>query len=59
MRKIKMRLGGEPSGRWAPPAKPRGMWFNTYLRLCQSATKAQMTADRAFIAAFERRFGPL
>jgi hypothetical protein len=48
--KIRMRLGGDPD-RGAPyPAKPRGVWWSRYLRLCHAATEAQNAADRAIIA---------
>lgn len=47
--KIRERLGGNP-GIYTPlPAKPRGMWWRTYERLCNEASIASIAAEQAIL----------
>jgi hypothetical protein len=54
-RKIRARLGASPSLADALPTKPKGMHASTYQRLLAQAQRA----DAAWVAATEKRFGPV
>jgi hypothetical protein len=55
--KIRQRLGSDPDIAAPFPERPKGMWQQTYQRLCEQALETEVAADEAYALSLGRLLG--